>query len=131
MSSFPHQPGLGLFLKASGLIKRDVKGRMAMCLYFSPDPPLSKERICKRGYLLAGCPFVELCLRGAKMRLGLPPQRGGILGGAHSALSALLVTGNTDLSISPAAHGKRKPSIGKGEREEKERLCMFLFICVY
>lgn len=76
---------------------------------------------------MAGCPFVELC----SVFVELKCVWGGILVVAHSALSTLLVTGNTDLSISPAAHGKRKPSIGKGERKEKERICMFLFICVY
>lgn len=98
-----------------------------------PRSPTFQGENLQKGVSLGWLPIcgAVLCLPGAKMRLGLPPQWGGILGGAHSALSTLLVTGNTDLSISPAAHGKRKPSIGKGEREETERICMFLFICVY
>lgn len=63
------------------------------------------------------------------MHLGLPPQRGGILAGAQSALSTLPVTvmGNTGLSMSPAAHGKR-PSTGKGESARRETVRFYPFL---
>ena len=77
-----------------------------------------------------------LCLPGAKMSLGLQPQGGGILVGAHSAhpinlLYVLCVTGITNLSIFPAVTEKERPSgrkqeerkiVGRMEEGEREKM---------
>lgn len=76
-----------------------------------------------------------LCLPGAKTSLGLQPQGGGILVGAHSAhpinlLYVLCVTDITNLSIFPAVTEKERPSgrkqeerkiVGREGKKERER----------
>lgn len=77
------------------------------------------------GVVLGWLPIggAALCLPGAKMRLGLQSQGGGILVRAHSAhpinlLYVLWVTGITNLSISPAVTEKESPS-GRKQEERK------------
>lgn len=131
MSSFPHQPGLGIFLKASGLVKWDVKGRMAMCLYFSPDPPLSKERICKRGQLLAGCPFVELCSVFVELKCVWGCRLNGEVSLEelipHSPRFLWLVTQTSPFPQQPT--GKESHQLEKGrERRQREYACFYSFV---
>lgn len=137
----------------SGLINWDVKGRNSHVLTSSPQ-------ILSRSFAFLGenwggevvlgwLPIggAVLCLPRAKMSLGLQPQGGGILVGAHSAhpinlLYVLCVTDITNLSIFPAVTEKERPSgrkqeerkiVGREGKKERERkwICVFLPICEF